>query len=177
MPGREIVTKTSAFGLVAASLLLAGVFVLAGPHAQNTALGDYLLGIGLIAMALLTGGLGTLVILGILADERGRRRGAQLHITPRGGAPALPPAWGMGDVGRPGSGVIAVGESTSRGGGTAKAVQFSISNADVPAGIAYLLVWTTVGLIAPVYLWALAAVTVVVGGGVLSVSWLLNRRR
>lgn len=175
MPGREIITKTLAFGLVAGALIVGGVFVLLGSHATN----DYLntqAGWLLILLGLATGGVGTLVILAVILDTRKRRREAQLHITPRNGPPALPPAWGMGDIGRPGSGVIAVGQGGG-GGGAAKTVQFSISNIDVPLGIGYLLLWTAVGLIEPLLLLVLGAVTLVLGGAAITMSWLFNRNR
>jgi len=175
VPGTEILTKTIAFGVVAASLIAGGVFVLLGHHADN----DYLnsaLGWALILMGLGTGGVGSMVILGVMLDSKRRRREAQLHITPRDGPPALPPAWGMAEVGRPGSGVIAVGQGP-HGGGSPKVVQFSISNLDVPLGILYLLVWTAVGLIEPLLLLVLGAVTVVLGGAAITISWLLSRNR
>ena len=145
MPVREIVSKTIAFGLVTAALAAGGFLVLYGPHAYN----DYLntaLGLLLILVALLTGGVGLLIIVGIIAEGRRRQKETALHITPRAGPPAPPPAWGMGDIGRPGSGIVSVGE-THRGGGAPRLMSFSISNTDVPILLVGLLLWTVVALI------------------------------
>lgn len=145
MPVREIVSKIVAFGVVTAALAAGGVLVLYGPHAYN----DYLntaLGLLLLLVAALSGMVGTVIILGVIADGRRRQREAALHITPRSGPPAPPPAWGMGDIGRPGSGVVSVGEGHG-GGGVPKVVSFSISNLDVPVMLVGLLIWTVIALI------------------------------
>ena len=138
----EILWKTIAFGFVGLVLIGAGVVVLFyGNHPYN----DYLnmpLAVLLILIGLATWGVGALIIAGNLRDARLRRKEADLHITPRGGPPALPPAWGMGDVGRPGSGVVHVGEGG--GGGQAKVVRFSIVQLDGPIIIGALIVWTLV---------------------------------
>lgn len=162
MPVKEIVTKTFAFAVVSAALIVGGVFVFVGSHAYNDYTNAITGGI-LILVGLITAGVGALFILGILRDAQVRRREARLHITPRSGPPALPPAWGMGDVGRPGSGVIQVGDGT-RGGGVVRAVSFRVTGVDAVGSILYLLVWTAVGLIEPAFLWILVALTVVVGG-------------
>jgi hypothetical protein len=175
MPVREIAAKTTAFGLVAAGLIVAGVFVIYGPHPANEGIQNIVAGGALILFGLAVGGIGSLSILGIVHDTRVRRREAMLEITPRPGNPAPPPAWGMGDIGRPGSGVVTVGDAP-HGGGVVKAVSFRVSNADAPLLIVYLLVWTLVGLIDPFYLWFLAAATLVIGGALVTLALLRPRR-
>lgn len=101
MPLREIFSKTVGFGLTAAALAIAGVFVLLGSHAYN----DYFnvfLGWGLVGFGVLTAGYGAFAILAILYDEKVTDEEHEVHITPRSGPPAPPPPWGMGDIGRPG---------------------------------------------------------------------------
>jgi hypothetical protein len=145
MPVKEIAAKTTAFGLVTLALAASGVFVLYGPHAANDTL-NVALGLIMLAFALLTGGVGTVIILGIIAEGRRRQREEALHITARAGPPAPPPAWGMGDIGRPGSGVVGVGEA-HRGGGSPRLVSFSISNLDAPVLLGVLLVWTVIAVL------------------------------
>lgn len=145
MPLRELVGKILGFGITAAALIAGGILVLLGPHAYN----DYLntaLGWGLVALGLVAGGFGTMVILGVITDARERRREGALHVAPRTGPPAPPPPWGMGDIGRPGSGVAHV-EEGRRGGGSVRVMSVAIRNWDGPLLIGLLIVWTVVALI------------------------------
>ena len=175
MPAKEIIWKTAGFGLVALMLVVAGIFVIEGHHADNEGVQNIVVGWALILMGLGTGFIGLLFIAFSLRDARIRRQEQTLHITPRSGPPAPPPAWGMGDVGRPGSGIVSVGADV-RGGGTVKMVGLRISNLDVPLGIGYLLVWTFVGLVAPVWLWLLAGVTVLIAGPLVTLSMIRRDR-
>jgi hypothetical protein len=147
MPLREIITKTISFGLVAAALAVGGVFVLLGSHAYN----DYLnsiLGWGLIGLGVITAGYGAFAIAAILYDARLRQEEELVHITPRGAPPAPPPPWGMGDIGRPGAGVVRVGDTTPpSGGGAPRLMSVTVSNIDGPMLIVGLLAWTIITLI------------------------------
>jgi hypothetical protein len=146
MPVREIAGKTIGFGLVALALIAGGILDLVGGHVYN----DYLnaaLGIILILMGLATGGLGTFLIVGILYEERLRRREEQVHVTPRGSPPAPPPPWGMADVGKP-PGVMRVGDAaTAHGGGSPRVMSVMVSNLDAPMLIVGLLAWTILALV------------------------------
>jgi hypothetical protein len=144
---REIAGKTLGFGITALALIAGGLLVLLGPHAYN----DYLnvaLGVILILFGLGAGGFGIMVIGGVILDTRAREREERLHVTPRSGPAAPPPAWGMGDIGRPGAGggVAHVGDAP-RGGGTVRLVSVSIRNWDGPLLIVGLIVWTVVALL------------------------------
>jgi len=146
MPMGEIVGKAIGFILVVGALVAGGVLVLIGSHAYN----DYLNGIlgwGLILLALATGGIGVLIIGGIVYDARLREQESRVHVTPRAGPPAPPPPWGMGEVGRPGGGVVRVGESGPRGGGSPRVMSVAMSNLDGPMLIVGLLAWTAIALI------------------------------
>ena len=146
MPFREIAGKTVGFGLVSLALIVGGILVLLGSHAYN----DYLNGIlgwGLIGLGLLTGGYGSFLIGAIIYDARLRQREEQVHVTPRGGPPAPPPPWGMGDIGRPGGIVHFTDVSQRRGGGVPRVVGVTVSNIDGPLLIAGLLAWTILTLI------------------------------
>jgi hypothetical protein len=146
MSFREIASKVVGFGLTAIALIGGGILVLIGPHAYN----DYLnvaLGVILILFGLGAGGFGTMVIAGVVLDERARVREERLHVTPRSGPPAPPPPWGMGDIGRPGAGGVAhVGESP-RDGGAVSLVSVVTRNWDAPLLIAALITWTIVALL------------------------------
>ena len=146
MPVREIAGKTIGFGLVALALIAGGILDLLGGHVYN----DYLnaaLGIILILMGLAAGGLGTFLIVGILYEERLRRREEQVHVTPRGSPPAPPPPWGMADVGKP-PGVVRVGDAaTAHGGGSPRVMSVMVSNLDAPMLIVGLLAWTILTLV------------------------------
>ena len=146
MSFREIASKVVGFGLTAIALIGGGILVLIGPHAYN----DYLnvaLGVILILFGLGAGGFGTMVIAGVVLDERARVREERLHVTPRSGPPAPPPPWGMGDIGRPGAGGVAhVGESP-RGGGKVSLVSVVTRNWDAPLLIGALITWTIVALL------------------------------
>ncbi|HEY8675675.1 MAG TPA: hypothetical protein VIO13_06875 [Candidatus Dormibacteraeota bacterium] len=147
MSFREIAGKMFGFGITALALIAGGLLVLLGPHAYN----DYLnvaLGVMLIALGLGAGGFGTMVIAGVILDARAREREERLQVTPRPGPPAPPPAWGMGDIGRPGGGggVAHVGE-VPRGGGSVRLMSVSVRNWDGPLLIGVLIVWTVVALL------------------------------
>jgi hypothetical protein len=146
MPLREIAGKTIGFGLVAGSLIVGGILVLIGPHAYDDYLNG-LLGWGLIALGLATGGLGTFLIAGIIYDARLRQQEEEVHVTPRGAPPAPPPPWGMADVGRPG-GIVHVGDAAARsGGGSPRVMSVAVSNIDGALLIVGLLAWTVITLI------------------------------
>jgi hypothetical protein len=146
MPVREIAGKTIGFGLVAVALIAGGILDLVGGHVYN----DYLnaaTGIILILMGLATGGLGTFLIVGILYEDRLRRREEQVHVTPRGSPPAPPPPWGMADVGKP-PGVMRVGDAAAaHGGGSPRVMSVMVSNLDAPMLIVGLLAWTILALV------------------------------
>jgi hypothetical protein len=146
MSFRETAGKVIGFGLTAIALIGGGILVLIGPHAYN----DYLnvaLGVILILFGLGAGGFGTMVIAGVILDERARLREERLHVTPRSGPPAPPPPWGMGEIGRPGAGGVAhVGEAP-RGGGTVSLVSVVARNWDGPLLIVGLIAWTIVALL------------------------------
>jgi hypothetical protein len=146
MSVREIVSKVVGFGLTAVALIAGGILVLVGPHAYN----DYLnvaLGVILILFGLGAGGFGTMVIVGVLVDERARQREERLHVTPRSGPPAPPPPWGMGDIGRPGGGGVAHVGDSPRGGGRVSVVSVVTRNWDGPVLIVALIAWTVVALL------------------------------
>jgi hypothetical protein len=146
MSFREIAAKVIGFGLTAIALIGGGILVLIGPHAYN----DYLnvaLGVILILFGLAAGGFGTMVIAGVILDERARLREERLHVTPRSGPPAPPPAWGMGDIGRPGAGGVAHVGEPPRGGGTVSLVSVVARNWDGPLLIVGLIAWTIVALL------------------------------
>jgi hypothetical protein len=146
MPLRELIGKTVGFSLVAAALIVGGVLTLVGSHAYN----DYLnaiLGWGLIALGLITGGYGSFLIAAIIYDARLRREEEQVHVTPRGAPPAPPPPWGMGDIGRPGGITQFTDVSARRGGGSPRVMSVRVSNIDGPLLIAGLLLWTILTLI------------------------------
>lgn len=150
MPRREIIGKSTAFGLIALACIGGGVLAFYGPHAYN----DYfntLLGVILVLIGLGVGGMGTLIILGIVAEARAEERETRLEVTPRPGPLGPPPPWGMGDVGRPGSGgVREVGGAQPTGGGGPRLMSVKVSSLDAPVVIGLLLVWSVVALI----LWA-----------------------
>lgn len=146
MPFRELAGKVIGFGLTTLALVAGGILVLVGPHAYN----DYLnvaLGVILVLLGLGAGGFGTMVIAGVLLDARARQREARLHVTPRSGPPAPPPPWGMGDIGRPGSGGVAHVGDGPRGGGSVRVMSVVTRNWDAPVLIAALVIWTVVALI------------------------------
>ncbi len=152
MPVGEVVGKSIGFILVVAALAAGGILVLLGAHAYN----DYLNGIlgwGLIGLALITGGMGTFIIGGILYDARLREKEAEVHVTPRHGPPAPPPPWGMGDVGRPSEGVVRVGDTAPRGGGSPRVMSVAVSNVDGVLLLVGLLAWTFLALVlfAPIH--------------------------
>jgi hypothetical protein len=124
MPLREIVGKMFGFGLTAAALAGGGILVLIGSHAYN----DYfniILGWGLVGLGVITAGYGAFGILAILYDARVSEEEHEVHITPRGGPPAPPPPWGMGDIGRPGGGADVTRE---RSGGAPRLNERAVSN-------------------------------------------------
>jgi hypothetical protein len=146
MPVREIASKVIGFGITAVALIAGGLLVLLGPHAYN----DYLnvaLGVILILMGLGAGGFGTMVILGVILDERARENEERLRVTPRSGPPAPPPPWGMGDIGRPGGGTVAHVGDGPRGGGTVRVMSVVVRNWDGPLLIGALIAWTVVALL------------------------------
>ncbi|GAC1343730.1 MAG: hypothetical protein NVSMB29_16720 [Candidatus Dormibacteria bacterium] len=149
MPTREIVGKTIGFSVVALGLIIGGVLALYGPHAYN----DYFnlfLGLILIALGLLAGGLGVLIIAGIVMEAKRRQREEALHIADRPGPLGPPPAWGMGEIGRVDSpGVVRVGEgggasAAGGGGGAVRAMSVSVRNLDAPLIIVGAILWTAI---------------------------------
>jgi len=149
MPVKEIVGKTIGFGLVSLSCFGAAILAYVGSHPYN----DLLLGLVdanlalagiLVLLGLGAAGLGTLIIGGIIYDARLQQREHQVHVTPRDGPPDVPPAWGMGDIGRPAGG--GSGSGTIGGGGT-RVMSVSVSNWDTPVVIGVLMVWTVVALL------------------------------
>jgi hypothetical protein len=146
MPLRELVSKTLAFGLTAAALVVGGILVLTGNHSVTDYL-DGLLGWALILLGVGTGGLGVFLIGGIFYEARLRREEEQIHVTPRAAPPAPPPPWGMGDVGRPG-GIVHVGDAAARhGGGSPRVMSVTVSNVDGALLIVGLLAWTFLTLV------------------------------
>jgi hypothetical protein len=176
MPVKELFWKTVGFGLVTLTLVVVGIVLITGTYAANEGVQNQVVGWALIAFGAGVGLMGLLFIAVGFRDARLRREEHTLHITPRNGPPAPPPAWGMGDVGRPGSGIVAVGGADVRGGGTAKMVGLRISNLDVPLVLGYLLVWTFVGLVDPDWLWLLAGVTVLIAGPIITASMIRRDR-
>src|SRR5450756_458319 len=124
MPVRELLGKSLTFLLVAGSVGAGGGLVLhgsvSGSDSYYIVLGYALLGLGVMTLAY-----GVFVIGAIYYDARLRRREGALHITPRSGPPAPPPAWGMGDVGRPS--VIEVGRDIPSGGGSTRVMSVVVS--------------------------------------------------
>ena len=144
MPLRELISKTVGFTLVAAALAGGGILVLYGNHAYN----DYLnaiLGWGLIGLGVITAGYGAFAVGAILYDARVTEEEQEVHVTPREGAPGPPPAWGMGDIGRPGGGVAHM--VRHQGGGSPRLVSASMSSVDAVMLIAGLLAWTVLTLV------------------------------
>jgi hypothetical protein len=142
MPVREIIGKSLGFGIVSLSCILGAVLVFYGPHAYN-AYFNIPLGIGLALIGLGVGAAGVIIIAGIIADARARQREERLHITPRPGPAGPPPAWGMGDVGRP----PAERGGSGGGGGSPRLMSVAASNLDGPIVIGFLLLWTLVACI------------------------------
>jgi hypothetical protein len=142
MPVREIIGKSLGFGIVALSCILGAVLVFYGPHAYN-AYFNIPLGIGLILIGLGVAAGGVIIIGGIIAEARARQREERLHITPRPGPAGPPPAWGMGDVGRP----PAERGGSGGGGGSPRLMSVAVSNIDGPIVIGFLLLWTLVACI------------------------------
>ena len=140
MPLREIIGKSIAFGLVTLACVAGGVFAYYGPHPYNDYVNTYL-GPVMFILAAGIAFLGTVMILGIIADARERQREQELHVTPRPGPLGPPPPWGMGDVGRPGSGVVKMGEHP-RGGGGPRVMSVRLTNVDAPLLIGFLVIWT-----------------------------------
>ena len=144
MPVREIIGKSIAFGIVSLSCILGAVLVFYGPHSYN----DYFnapLGLGLGLIGIGVAAVGVIVIAGIIADARLRQREERLHITPRPGPAGAPPAWGMGDVGRPPT--ERGGGGGTGGGGTTRLMSVRVSHIDGPIVIGFLLLWTLVACI------------------------------
>ena len=142
MPLREIIGKAVGFGLVALACIGGGFFAFYGEHSYNDYVNTYLpyflwiVGVGI-------GGLGAVLVLGIIADARARQKEEELHVTPRPGPLGPPPPWGMGDVGRPGSGVVKMeAHARPRGGGSPRVVTARFSTVDAPLLIGLLLIWT-----------------------------------
>jgi hypothetical protein len=141
MPLREIIGKSIGFGLVSLACIAGGFFAYYGPHSYNDYINTYLPWV-LWLIGLGIGGLGVLLIAGIVADARERRREEELHVTPRPGPLGPPPPWGMGDVGRPGGGVVKMGEQPRTGGGGPRVVSVRLSSIDAPLFLGLLVVWT-----------------------------------
>ena len=144
MPVREIVAKTLAFGAVAVALLVSGLLVLGGPH--NDLFND-LIAVSLIGLALVTVGFGFASIALIVHAARLHREAEAVHLTPRSGPPAIPPPWGMGNVGRPGGGGVGeVGGDVPSGGGSVRLMSVRTSNVDALVVCAVLIAWTVIAL-------------------------------
>ena len=141
MPLREIIGKATGFGLVSLACIAGGFFAYYGPRQYNDYVNIYLPWVLWLA-GLGVGGLGVLLIAGIISAARRRRREEQLHVAPRPGPLGPPPPWGMGDVGRPGSGVAKMSEHRGLGGGGPRVVRVKLSNIDAPVIIGALIVWT-----------------------------------
>lgn len=143
---REIVGKSFAFLLMGAAIIAGGVLTFYGPRAYNDYFNDafaaflVLAGLGVLAF-------GAITVLGIIARDRQRAAEHAVHVTPRPGPLGPPPAWGMGDIGRPGAGVTEVGAGHGGGGGGPRLMRVRVSNLDAPVAIAFLLIWTVVFLI------------------------------
>jgi len=142
VPLREIIGKATAFGLVSLACIGGGFFAFYGSRQYNDYVSIYLpwflwiVGVGI-------GGLGALLVLGIVADAKRKQREDSLHITPRPGPLGPPPPWGMGDVGRPGSGVVKMGEHPwPAGGGMVRVVTARASSLDAFLLVGIALVWT-----------------------------------
>jgi hypothetical protein len=146
MPVREIVTKTIALVVVFGALLAGGLLMIYGPKPANDYL-DTVFGLGWVVfgIAIVVGAVGVFIILGIIRDARIRQREEMLQITPRVTPPSPPPAWGMGDIGRPGSGVVSLSShdgGAGQPGGAPRLVSFALPSWDAPVLIAGLLLWT-----------------------------------
>jgi hypothetical protein len=142
MPLREIIGKSVGFGLVSLACIAGGFFAYYGPHDYNDYVNIYLPWV-LWITGLGIGGLGALLIGGIIADARARKREEELHVAQRPGPLGPPPPWGMGDVGRPGSGVVKMSEHPRIvGGGVPRMMTVRLSNLDAPLLIGLLVVWT-----------------------------------
>jgi hypothetical protein len=146
MPLREIIGKATGFGLVSLACIAGGFFAYYGPHSYNDYVNTYLPWVLWLA-GLGIGGLGALLILGIVADARARREEEALHVTPRPGPLGPPPPWGMGDVGRPGSGVVKMSDRPRTGGGGPRVMSVHLSRLDAPLLLGLLVVWTVAMLI------------------------------
>ena len=141
MPVREITGKSLAFLLSGAAIIAGGVLVFYGPHAYNDYFNAAFAGL-LILTGLSVWGFGTLTVLGIATQARRRAREEHVHVTPRPGPLGPPPAWGMGDIGRPGAGIKEVGGAAPTGGGGPRLMSVRVSNLDGPLVIGLLLLWT-----------------------------------
>ncbi len=80
-----------------------------------------------------------------VALRAGRPEATPLSVSSAPSSAAIP-AWGMGEAGEPGGGVVTVGDRP-RAGGSPRPVGFSVSHLDVPLIIVGLLLWTAVLLI------------------------------
>lgn len=144
MPVREIIGKSLGFGFVALCCILGAVLIFYGPHAYN----DYFnvpLGIVMALFGIGTAGAGVVIIGGIVADARAKQREDRLRVTPRPGPAGPPPAWGMGDIGRPPA--ERGGGSGGAGGGSPRLMSVAVSSIDGPLLVGFLLIWTAVACI------------------------------
>jgi hypothetical protein len=87
-------------------------------------------------------GFGAITVLGIVAEERRRAAEHEVEVTPRPGPLGPPPAWGMGDIGRPGAGITEVGGGAGAPRGGPRLMSVRVSNLDAPLVIVFLLIWT-----------------------------------
>jgi hypothetical protein len=146
---REKIGKLFSILVVAVVSIVAGAIVLAGTHAGN----DYLngaLGWGLIGIGVIAAGVGAFLFIWMTLESRAIKAGQRVHLTPRDGEPAPPPAWNMSEVGKPGSGVVNVDRMTGvrmSGRGSVRTVGLSANQWDVPLVIGALILWTVVALI------------------------------
>ncbi|HZB97767.1 MAG TPA: hypothetical protein VE219_04130, partial [Candidatus Sulfotelmatobacter sp.] len=134
MPLREIIGKTFAFGLVSVCLLAGAALGFVGPHPYIDFTFPYLTVVLVAVLALMgvgVAGLGVLSIAAIILDARMTQKEQEVHVTPRRGAPDVPPAWGMGEIGRPHVGEGG-GQGSQQGGGATRVMSVSVSNIDGP---------------------------------------------
>ena len=148
MSRRELVGKLIAYIVVVAVSVGSGTVVLSGNHAYNDYLNGFL-GLVLILVGVVAAIGGALSLAANYYEQREVARQHEVHLTPRSGPPAAPPAWNMSGVGRPENVVrvdrmegLAVG---SRGG--IRVMDLPITHLDLPIVLGALMVWTVAALL------------------------------